>query len=638
MKFTTLRIENFGAISEATLGLDDRGLLLIQGENRDDSSANSNGAGKSTIVEAISWALYGKTAKGVTGDAVVNAAAKKNTRVVLTIEDGSDLYEVTRHRKHKQHKNSLQLLVNGKSETKGTDKLTQAALEALLGANHDVFVAAVYAGQEAMPSLPDKTDRELKELVEEAAGIKLLEKAYEIARARARNAKSALDEAQMDVERAEMGADRAKERSEDVRTTIRTWEAERDARVIDLETAARQHVTDAKALKGDLEKLKSEKQLQDELDRVTQSIDRYSGEQTKREKLEKELSAADRTAVASKTAAQNLAQRLKQQRARLEDEQDRKGQPCPTCKRPHDDDSLAASIATLESEIAETQSVARDAVTRARTDAESAQNARTALDQFVAGMTDLSHALTLRDEIAQRLQHVKDVAGKLERARAQAQEKVTAIKTEKAKQNPYTDQVAKRDAELDEARQKLTDAKKARDAAGDVLETAQDTASVFSAKGVRAHILDTVTPFLNDRTAAYLGALSDGNIEAVWQTLTKKANGELAEKFSINVTHSGGAGGFQALSGGEKRKVRTACALALQDLVATRASKPFEIWIGDEIDAALDVSGLERLMNVLEEKARTRGTVLVISHSDLKDWVREQITVVKENGVSKVVA
>jgi DNA repair exonuclease SbcCD ATPase subunit len=77
--------------------------------------------------------------------------------------------------------------------------------------------------------------------------------------------------------------------------------------------------------------------------------------------------------------------------------------------------------------------------------------------------------------------------------------------------------------------------------------------------------------------------------------------------------------------------VRLACALALQDLVATRAAKAIDLWIGDEIDDALDSAGLERLMGVLEEKARDRGTVLVISHNDIKDFCRRSFVVTKVN-------
>jgi len=90
------------------------------------------------------------------------------------------------------------------------------------------------------------------------------------------------------------------------------------------------------------------------------------------------------------------------------------------------------------------------------------------------------------------------------------------------------------------------------------------------------------------------------------------------------------------LSGGEKRKVRLATAMALQDMVASRATKPISLFIADEVDDALDDAGLERLMGILDEKARDRGTVLVISHNSLTDWIRDHAIVTKSGGLATV--
>ena len=160
-------------------------------------------------------------------------------------------------------------------------------------------------------------------------------------------------------------------------------------------------------------------------------------------------------------------------------------------------------------------------------------------------------------------------------------------------------------------------------------KVSEATVQLFGPSGVRAQILDTVTPFLNERTADYLSTISDGHISAVWSTLSRNAAGDIKEKFSIAVDHAHGGDEFSLISGGEKRKVRLACALALQDLVASRATNPLDIFIGDEIDDALDAAGLERLMTILERKARERGTVLVISHNDLSDWADQITTVTK---------
>ncbi|MCY1303060.1 hypothetical protein D9M70_527490 [compost metagenome] len=156
-----------------------------------------------------------------------------------------------------------------------------------------------------------------------------------------------------------------------------------------------------------------------------------------------------------------------------------------------------------------------------------------------------------------------------------------------------------------------------------------DAVKVFSPAGVRAHILDTVTPYLNERTSEYLGVLTDGDTQATWSTLQSGAKGALKEKFNIAVQSGTGGSSFGLLSGGEKRKVRLACAMALQDMVASRATKPINIFVADEIDHALDEAGLERLMGILNTKAKERGTVLVVSHNSLADWIDQAITVTK---------
>jgi len=109
MKFLSAHIENFLTVAAGSVKLADRGLNLIQGVNNDDDSASSNGAGKSSIVDAICWCLYGVTARGVKGDAVVNLKAKKNTAVIVMLENGATTYKVERYRKHATGKNSLRL-------------------------------------------------------------------------------------------------------------------------------------------------------------------------------------------------------------------------------------------------------------------------------------------------------------------------------------------------------------------------------------------------------------------------------------------------------------------------------------------------------------------------------------------------
>ena len=70
MDFLSLEIKNFGPIEEAYVNRSEMGLVSIEGENKDDPSANSNGAGKSTIPDAFRSCLFGTTTRGTKGDEV----------------------------------------------------------------------------------------------------------------------------------------------------------------------------------------------------------------------------------------------------------------------------------------------------------------------------------------------------------------------------------------------------------------------------------------------------------------------------------------------------------------------------------------------------------------------------------------
>ena len=211
------------------------------------------------------------------------------------------------------------------------------------------------------------------------------------------------------------------------------------------------------------------------------------------------------------------------------------------------------------------------------------------------------------------------------------------VKELRARPNPYQAEIEKLQTAAETHGLMLESVEKSEAEVVSELRIAELAVQVFSPAGVRAHILDTVTPFLNDRTAKYLSILSDDNLAATWVTLVKTAKGDLREKFSIEVTSLTGGERFASISGGEKRKVRIAAALALQDLVSSRATKPIELWIGDEVDDALDNAGLERLMTILEDKARERGSVFVVSHNSLRDWIPQVLTVVKRGGVAEVI-
>jgi len=636
-------IVNFLAIGQAQVTLERRGLLLVQGENRDDSSAISNGAGKSSVGDAIFWCLYGETARGVSGDSVVNRKAKKGCVVQVILKDGDDTYTVVRNRKHPVNKNILQVFKAGVGDlTKGTDKETQALLVQILGASIDVFKAAVYSGQEQMPDLPGMTDKELKLLVEEAAGITVLQDAYEIARSEALAVKGEVGMAHLRLENAKQHHVRSQTAEMEAAERVSQWQNGQSERVSNAWAAVKDKLAQSDLLAETHNNnvasgaLKPPKVTGEQIAAYEARLAAIKGEAVELARLNAVLASASRKVATLEAMHKANLAALKNSKAHAETVDDKVGTPCGECGKPFTADDIEAVkglACNRLHEAARVASLSKRELEAAVVDANEHTKAR---DAYASSMTDASEAtgqlkawVAERDKYAASDDELATMLTEIKRATADA----NRIQGE---ENPHLAAAAAAERATALAAADVARQAKIHEKMLDSEALANRAVEVFSPAGVRAHILDSVTPYLNDRTARYLGSLADGNITAVWSTLTRTAKGELREKFNIEVTNVHGADSFAGLSGGEKRKVRLGCALALQDLVASRATKPIDLWIGDEIDDALDEGGLERLMGILEDKARERGTVMVISHNSLTDWIRQSIVVVKEGGASTI--
>jgi DNA repair exonuclease SbcCD ATPase subunit len=638
MKFDSLVIDNFLALKEARIELSDRGLVSIEGVNDDDSSAISNGAGKSSLADALCWCLYGVTARGVSGDAVVNNKTKKDTRVSLRIIDGDKEYYIKRYRKHKTFKNLLSVEMTTpdgmRDVTAGTDKITQGLVEEIIGCSYEVFRASIYAGQEQMPDLPGLTDKQLKLLIEEAAGVTILEKAYEEARARVSvqtktaeettsrfvQAKARADEIAVDLA-SSMSAQKgfAKGQAEKLGDIVN--------KVKDLNTSY------ADCMKTLKKEPKSE--IMERIKAIDYQFAEIDNERQEERRLEEHSQTTFATCRSLTGASSVIKNQITSAQYDLDRVNERIGTPCGECGKTYCEDDLAEAKKLAAKKLAKLNVDLDTLEIQQGIALETHKSAQSALETFRATMSDASALSAERVSLSDRLACIRDGENQ---ARA-ILDKIKALKdnakTIATEVNPYDKMVEDWQQRLNDTNTKMSVLEVASAEQAKELRISNILVKVFAPAGVRAHILDTVTPFLNAQTSKYLSVLSDGNIQATWSTLVTTTKGELREKFSIEVKNSKGGTSFGLISGGEKRKVRIACALALQDLVASRATKPIELFIGDEIDDALDAAGLERLMMILQEKALERGSVFVISHnSGIRDWISNTITVVRKDGVS----
>ena len=145
IKIKELTVKNFMSVGNATQGVDfDREqLTLVLGENLDqggDDSGSRNGTGKTTIINALSYALYGQALTNIRKDNLVNKTNNKAMLVTLTFEKDGKNYHIERGRKP----NLLKFSIDGTDqeitdESQGDSRKTQEDINTLLGMSHDMF-------------------------------------------------------------------------------------------------------------------------------------------------------------------------------------------------------------------------------------------------------------------------------------------------------------------------------------------------------------------------------------------------------------------------------------------------------------------------------------------------------------------
>lgn len=184
MQIQRVVAKNFYSYEHLDLALEDLGLVLVEGENRDDGG--SNGAGKSTIFDSITWGLFGWTPRyGKSGKDVVREDDEGNgvgdCQVYLRLEVDGSTVEIFRHQDHSEYGNKLMLLVDGNELSMGSGTETQKRIDKLLQLDLETFRTVVVFPQDAV-GFASLNDAEQKSILERVLGIGRFAKAQELAK------------------------------------------------------------------------------------------------------------------------------------------------------------------------------------------------------------------------------------------------------------------------------------------------------------------------------------------------------------------------------------------------------------------------------------------------------------------------
>lgn len=146
--FKTVKLHNFMSYSDAEVALNRNGYVLVNGiNNNPDDNAKSNGTGKSSLFSAISWALTGLTVSG--GKEVSNIHTEGTTSVELEFSVDNHMYAITRTK----NPSNLKIFIDGEDKSgKGIRDTEKLLAEYLPDITHSLLNSVIILGQ----GLPQK--------------------------------------------------------------------------------------------------------------------------------------------------------------------------------------------------------------------------------------------------------------------------------------------------------------------------------------------------------------------------------------------------------------------------------------------------------------------------------------------------
>ncbi len=635
MKILNLEIKNFLGIETAFIDFSkSSGLTLIEGVNKDSSTASSNGAGKSSIFEGLLWALYGVTKRGLKGDEVINRhMLKKGCLVSAEFISGVVRYKVTRSRGCDGGGAVLKLEADGVDITKGVMKETQVLLEDVIKISQVVFEKAVYFGQEDMKSFASLTDKELKQVFEEALGLLV----FSEGELKVKGYVSALNNETLfvtrDIEGIDSKCEIANLKVSSVDKRIEDLEASHEDRLFEIA----KEIGRMELEKADLVKIDPPAEIEGLLDVGALDM-KLSQLNMLYERLVAKHSAERDGLISKKSEAGSLLKYLNGKMEDLKNSAGMVGNKCKECGRPYSEGEIAEYVRLLKNDIKGRS----DVFSKVQAEVKEGDIKEKGLVKFFTPVKEeierISKAISdfkVRSVLAKQAEETR--VARIGRVEADIEGRrsliIDLVSRKDADHLTLTKEKTKHEADIavdgrvkDSLLVKLTEIE-------EKLHIAKMLLEILGNQGAKSYVFDSITPELNRAIALNMSIL-DPDIEIELSTMKKLKSGELREKFEICVNNRNGAAEYKGNSGGEKGKIDIAISLALNDLMRTMSSD-VGVCFFDEPFENLDVEASESVIELL--KGIKEENVFVTSHnSAIKDLITNKIKVVKEGGMARI--
>tara|TARA_Y100000034_G_scaffold39084_2_gene48124 strand:+ start:4700 stop:6628 length:1929 start_codon:yes stop_codon:yes gene_type:complete len=637
----SVELDNFLIIQKAVVELNNRGLVHIVGINEDDSTSNSNGSGKSAIIEAVYWGLFGDTLRSLKSvDDVVNNNVGANCCVSVNLEDEGKQIKVTRYRKHTKHKNNLYLYID-EVDSRGKDnRETQEFIEALIGVDKTTFASSIVFGQGYSKNLrrfSELTDKEQKECLEKILELEIFQESFILVKKQILEKNTDLQLCQNDIQNLDTQTTKLQEEIEGIEESCSSHDKDIQTRVEALDESILEIEANIKLVECEIEEcvVEGSEEVQEQLQALSEMLESNS---QKLAKLQATYLEKRSKLTVIKNGIIRDVKSLQDRKDKLMDP-DSEGEDCWYCGGLVLEKNITEKSDGFDFEIKDQQKTLADLDISFEKLENGYKKRQNKISEERGGIKEL---VAVAEETMSVCRESQRQIAVLEERKVSLEEKKkikrSQIKEYQGRENPWGKILETKLKELSDLEGKVVEHKEKRDSIFEELKYLEFWKKGFSRQGIRSFMLDKVIPFLNKQANKYLGILTDGGIQIEFNAVKRLASGEYRENFHVAVNNVRAAQTYEGNSGGEKRRIDLAVSLAINDLIAGRSGKRFNILLLDEIFENLDEVGVHYAVKTLEEIAKKKSSVFIITHSEiLADVFQNEIVVRRKDGLSTIV-
>ena len=579
IKIKNLTVRNFMSVGNQTQAISfDKGqLTLVLGENLDlggDDSGARNGTGKTTIINGLSYGIYGNALTNIKKDNLVNKINGKGMLVTLTFDKDGQEYHIERGRKP----NILKFSINGHEqelkdldESQGDSRETQKAIEEMMGMSHDMFKHLVALNTYTEPFLSMKA-ADQRNIIEQLLGITLLSEKAEALKEAIRISKDTITTENTRIETVKASNERIQQSIDALVRKQRMWDETKEKSIENiLRSIDVLSEIDAEAEVAAHRALAVYNQKRKDINDLTSAANRAESDLTKEEKT---------------------SERLRKEVADLENHK------CYACGQEMHDEKHE-----------EVLSAKKKALQESALQYLSTHTQWMELTDAIKALGELGDCPKVQyDSLEEALNH-KNTLDSL----------IKDLEVKEKEENPYLDQIneLKNTAVQEINWDAVNEATR-------IKEHQEFLHKLLTNKDsfVRKRIIDQNLAFLNQRLTYYLDKIGLPHIV------------EFQNDLSVIITQLGQDLDFDNLSRGERNRLILSMSWAFRDVWENLYHSINLLFIDELVDSGMDASGVESSIGVLKKMTRERDkNVFLISHrDDLTSRVNHVLKVVKENG------